>query len=173
MQKKIKKKLLPILKNNVKADGSGYLVDPETELADSIERLKNSQIGLAPEDDGTHTLDKFQINLCDSGHTDRAIRDKNMLIGANLKIKPCTCNSDKPCYNTKSNKCELRNKNINSDMLTEDLKFKSYIDYVGASMLTDSYTTESVNQQDIHKKILDEGMCNKNSNDCEKLFAEI
>ena len=130
LAKKIKQKLIPILKNNVAPNGKDTLVEPE--LKDiALERLKKSQIGTTNSEEGTHTLDKELINLCDESHTDRAIRNKNMLIGGKISVQSCNCSGKRPCKDIKIGKlCFERKKQITEEELESDLKYKSYIQHV-------------------------------------------
>jgi len=177
LSNKIKQKLIPILENNVSSNGEGFLVNPDTELSPALERLKNAQIGLTNSQDGTHTLDKFQINLCDAAHTDRAILNMDMLVGANIIIKECTCPSETPCFDEtaeQDNKCNAREKNITMNDLKENLKYKSYSEHVATSMIGSQYNKpDDVPINQVYKKIVDEGICNHKHEDCQKRVAII
>ena len=185
LAKKIKQKLIPILKHNVaprkwslcpnddQCPEVDYLVKPEL-LADALERLKKSQIGTTNSEEGTHTLDKELINLCDESHTDRAIRNKNMLIGGKISVQSCNCSGKRPCKDIKIGKlCFERKKQVTEEELETELKYKSYIQHVKANLNSEKFSQEKTSEDNVMDSILNEGICEDNTIDCEKLTGTI
>ena len=60
----IKRNLLRIMKKNKCIDGSKIIID-DNEWSNGIERLKKCQINETTDEDGTHTIDKHLVYLCD------------------------------------------------------------------------------------------------------------
>ena len=65
----IRDNLIRIMKRNKTISGDVILSD-EQELLDGIERLRNSTIGETTQTEGTHTINKKSVYLCDAQHPD-------------------------------------------------------------------------------------------------------
>lgn len=69
LAKNIQHNLIRIMKHNKTVDGDLIIVD-DTERFDGIDRLKSAKLSETTMSEGTHTIDKKFVKMCDVNHPD-------------------------------------------------------------------------------------------------------